>query len=277
MSAPQYLVVDAFAERPFTGNPAAVVLLPGPADEQWMGSVAAEFGLSETAFVYRLAEGAWALRWMTPIVEVPLCGHATLAAAHALWSLDLEPGTRQISFATRSGELKVDQDNGRIRLDLPSRPIGPIRAPGDLAPVDMAQCLGGVACRVVGQTLEPDPDVRDYLIEVADQAALAAARPVFSELARWPTGGVILTAPADPSDVDVVSRYFAPRQGIQEDPVTGSAHCALSGYWSARLGRDSFRARQLSARPGTLQVLARGDRTHLVGAAITMMSGEIRG
>lgn len=250
----RYLIVGAFAERPFTGNPAAVVLLPGPGDEQWMESVAAEFGLSETAFVYRLAQGTWALRWLTPIVEVALCGHATLAAAHALWRLNLEPETGPIRFVTRSGELLADHDDGQIRLGLPSRPIRPAHEPSDLA-----ACLGGVPCRLIGQTLEPDPAARDYLIELPDEAAIQAARPAFSELARCGRGEPVLRPrpgnpgrSGDPSRTLRAIRLLVRAAGPRQLPRPA----VVCPY------RDTSGAG--TRRP-----------THLIGTAITVMSGVI--
>jgi PhzF family phenazine biosynthesis protein len=262
------LVVDAFADGPFTGNPAAVVLLDEPRPPTWMQRVAAEMNLSETAFVLPADRREWTLRWFTPTVEVRLCGHATLAAAHALWSQGLAAGP--VVFTTLAGRLAAGQDGELVSLDLPTRPVLPGNPPAGLAAV-----LGSTPHRFVGRTGESDEPDADYLVELPDAEAVRTAAPDLPRLAALPIGGLIITAPAALPGVDFVSRYFAPGQGIDEDPVTGSAHCALAPFWSARTGRTDLAAVQLSARSGTLRVVHRGARTQLVGRAVTVLTGEL--
>jgi len=252
-------VVDAFADRIFTGNPAAVCLL-----EQWLPdpvlrSIAAENNLSETAFVVRHASQQ-ALRWFTPEVEVDLCGHATLAAAHVLFRHEGCPD-ETLRFETRSGMLSVTRDDDWICLDFPSRP------PEDCGiPDDLVTGLGRAPIQVQRS--------RDYLTVFETEAEVRGLSPDFAALARVDSLGVIATAPGD--TCDFVSRFFAPRAGIPEDPVTGSAHCTLIPYWAARLGRTELRARQVSRRGGELRCEDRGDRVGILGRAVTYSVGSIR-
>lgn len=254
--------VDAFAERAFAGNPAAVCLLEGPADEGWMQSVAAEMNLSETAFLHPGGDG-WALRWFTPVAEVELCGHATLAAAHALWRAGRAAPHQELAFATLSGELRARPDGDWIVLDFPATP--PEQA---AAPAGLAEGLG-LAPIWVGRSRF------DWVAEVASPAEVRAARPDMAALAAIEGRGVILTAGGGADGADVTSRYFAPGFGIPEDPVTGSAHCALAPLWSGRLGRDRLVCHQASARGGIVRTRLRGDRVELAGQAVTVLEGRL--
>ena len=254
--------VDAFTHVPFAGNPAAVCVLPGLADADWMGQVAREMNLSETAFLFRDGDG-FHLRWFTPTVEVDLCGHATLASAHVLWEEGHLPTGAQARFHTRSGLLTADQAGDWIELDFPSSPTTPADAPPGLM-----QALG-VTPRYVGRTRW------DFLLEVESERALRAMQPDHTALRRLPVRGVIVTARADSSEYDFVSRFFAPGAGIDEDPVTGSAHCALGPFWKSRLGKHEFVAYQASARGGVVRVRLVGERVRLGGQAVTVLRGEL--
>jgi PhzF family phenazine biosynthesis protein len=255
--------VDAFADRPFTGNPAAVCILPAPREEGWMRSVAAEMNLSETAFLHREEDG-WRLRWFTPEVEVDLCGHATLATAHVLWEGGHLGAGETARFHTRSGVLTARRDGGWIELDFPAKPI--LDAP---APQGLAEALG----------VEPVYVARshfDVLVEVATEAEVRALKPDVGRLAAVEARGVIVTARADGgAGYDFVSRFFAPRVGVNEDPVTGSAHCVLAPYWAGKLGRAELVGYQASRRGGTVRVRSAGDRVHLGGRAVTILRGEL--
>lgn len=254
--------VDAFTDRPFAGNPAAVCVLPEPRPAPWMAAVAREMNLSETAFLVRRDDG-WDLRWFTPSVEVELCGHATLASAHVLWeSGALAPGA-QARFHTKSGLLTADRRGDAIELDFPAQPAR--EAP---PPEGLAEALG-VAIRTCAMS------AGDVLVEVDSEAAVRAATPDFGRLRKVSVRGVILTALAKSARYAVVSRFFVPSQGIDEDPVTGSAHCVLAPFWAPRLGKDDFVAYQASARGGVLEVGLRGDRVRLGGKAVTVMVGEL--
>ncbi|MGH3866759.1 MAG: PhzF family phenazine biosynthesis protein [Pseudonocardiaceae bacterium] len=266
-------IIDAFTDRPFAGNPAAVCLLDADVwpDEGWMRHVAAEMNLSETAFAYPLPEPAdadWALRWFTPTVEVNLCGHATLATAHALHSDRGTPGT--VRFSSRSGVLVThSHDDGTITLDFPAAPTTEIPVPDGLADALDATPDAAYGTGTLG----------DLLTVLPDEAAVRALAPDFATLAalarRDGIRGVIATAlAADPSSgYDFVSRFFAPAQGIPEDPVTGSAHTALASYWSGLLGRDTLTGLQASARTGLVRTAVHGDRVHLTGHAVTVVDG----
>ena len=256
--------VDAFASGPFTGNPAAVCLLERPADPAWMQAVAAEMNLSETAFVHPLDgddPGRFGLRWFTPTVEVELCGHATLASAHVLWDTRrLAPDTA-VRFETRSGTLTASRSGDEVELDLPADPVTPSEPePGLLDAVGLADA-------------EASRGRVGWLLEVADAHMVRTARPDFSRLAAFDIA--VLTAGADDPAYDFVSRCFGPKFGIDEDPVTGSAHCALGPYWAERLGRDQLTGYQASARGGIVRVRVGGDRTSLGGRAETVTRGEL--
>ena len=255
-------VVDAFAAEKFRGNPAAVCLLPAPADPVWMQQVAAEMNLSETAFVAPRADG-WGLRWFTPTVEVALCGHATLASAHALWgSGRLAEGLPARFHTMESGELVCTRRDRWIEMDFPSCPA----TPADL-PAGLDEALGTVPVHV-GRSRY------DYLCELPDEAAVRALRPDLAALARLPARGVIVTARGG-GEHDFVSRFFAPSVGVPEDPVTGSAHCTLAPWWAAKLGRTEMRGWQASARGGEVRVRVAGDRVFLAGRAVTVWNGEL--
>jgi predicted PhzF superfamily epimerase YddE/YHI9 len=255
-------VVDAFADRPFAGNPAGVCLMREPADPEWMQLVARELNLSETAFLSPEGD-AFRLRWFTPTVEVDLCGHATLATAHLLWELGRLAPTDEPLFHTRSGLLSACRADGRILLDFPALPDQPCEPPAGLV-----KALGAPA-RYTGK------NAFDYLAELESEAAVRELRPNLARLAALSARGVIVTARSDDPAFDFVSRFFAPGAGIPEDPVTGSAHCCLGPYWTDRLGKTELTGHQVSARGGTVQVQVRGDRVRLGGHAITVWRGEL--
>ncbi|MFO7588006.1 MAG: PhzF family phenazine biosynthesis protein [Gemmatimonadota bacterium] len=264
--------VDSFADRPFAGNPAGVCLLEAPASEPWMRAVAAEMNLSETAFLHPEGPG-WRLRWFTPTVEVDLCGHATLASAHVLWSESRAPEDRQLHFETKSGPLGAAAGaEGWIELDFPAeRPS--VASP----PSALLDALGLERVEVAARNR------MDWLLEVADEAAVRSLAPDFRALARVDARGVSVTSPPGPATlrdhpgVDFVSRFFAPSCGVDEDPVTGSAHCALGPWWSERLGRATVLGRQVSRRGGMVRVTDRGERVTLAGRATTVLRGRIVG
>jgi predicted PhzF superfamily epimerase YddE/YHI9 len=255
-------VVDAFAEKAFTGNPAAVVFLDTPRDDAWRAAVAREFNLSETAFVER-AGSAFRLRWFTPTVEVDLCGHATLAAAHALWETGRLPAANDAVFETKSGRLTARREGGFIVMDLPSRPVTQAKPPaGFLAALrETPMWLGESAGTFIAE-MDSEETVRRV---APDPAALAACAPK----------GLIVTAAARRKTYDFVSRCFFPAEGIPEDPVTGSAHCALAPYWAERLKKPIFTAYQASARGGVLLLRHKGDRVDVGGRAIMVWRGEL--
>ena len=262
MSVPIYQV-DAFTERPFAGNPAAVVLLGAAAAAEWMQAVAAEMNLSETAFLWPEGE-AWRLRWFTPAAEVDLCGHATLASAHVLWESGRLAPVEPARFETRSGRLVARRAGDGIELDFPARPARP------LPPVP------GLAAALGAEPVEVAASVDDYLVVLADADAVRALAPDLAALARLPARGVIVTAPAEAGrPCDFVSRFFAPAVGVPEDPVTGSAHCTLAVYWAERLGRSALTGWQLSRRGGRVDVRLAGDRVVIGGRAVTILVGEL--
>jgi PhzF family phenazine biosynthesis protein len=252
--------IDAFTDRPFAGNPAAVCLLESEPGEQWMQAVAAEMNLSETAFVHPRRDG-FELRWFTPAIEVDLCGHATLAAAHALWEQHIVADDEPIEFHTRSGVLVCTKRGALIELDFPATPVTPADAS-----VELCDALGTTAA-FVGQSRF------DRLVLVDDEKTVRALQPDFSRLRELPVRGVIVTSASDNDQFDFVSRFFAPAAGVDEDPVTGSAHCALGPFWGDRLGKDTLSAYQASARGGAVGVRLAGDRVILSGPAITVFSG----
>jgi PhzF family phenazine biosynthesis protein len=256
--------VDAFTDTPFAGNPAAVCLLPAPRDEGWMQSVAREMNLSETAFLVRAADG-YDLRWFTPSVEVALCGHATLASAHVLWEDGHLPPAQQARFHTKSGLLTGDRAGEWIELDFPAKREEPASAPAGLA-----EALG-VTPKYVGK------NQFDYLVEIDGEVAVRRLTPNHAALAALPVRGVIVTSRADSPGYDFVSRFFAPGSGVPEDPVTGSAHCALGPYWQSRLGKSDLVAYQASPRGGVVRVRVAGDRVKLGGKAVTVLKGELLG
>jgi PhzF family phenazine biosynthesis protein len=271
--------VDAFTDRPFAGNPAAVCLLPGARDPRWLQDVAREMNLSETAFLYPVPPGDakpgfqagdWHLRWFTPATEVELCGHATLASAHVLWQTGRLAAGETARFHTLSGLLTAARkDDGWIELDFPSRRVEAVEPPdGLLAAFDLPAAV------FVGKSRY------DYLLELPDEELVRAAAPDFAALRKLPVRGVIVTARAGAPPFDIVSRFFAPGAGVDEDPVTGSAHCTLGPYWAAKLGRDEMLAYQASARGGVLRVRVDaeregGERVLLGGQAVTVLEGKL--
>jgi PhzF family phenazine biosynthesis protein len=264
-------VVDAFTSRAYAGNPAAVVVLDGPADERWMRDVAREMNLSETAFTHPLGDGdGWRLRWFTPAVEVALCGHATLATAHVLWEEGHAPDGEAVSFATASGTLAARRAGARVQLDFPSRPVEACAPPDGLT-----EALGVERWRFVGHSRRADRTEDNYLVELESEAAVRGLVPDVRRLADLPVTGVIVTSEAAGAGYDFVSRYFAPAVGVAEDPVTGSAHCSLGPYWQARLHRSSLTGWQASARGGEVGVTVAGDRVHLAGHAVTVLRGTL--
>ena len=255
--------VDAFTSEPFGGNPAAVCLLPAPAEAAWMQRVAREMNLSETAFLVRREDGQFDLRWFTPAVEVDLCGHATLASAHVLWEEGHLPPGEPAVFHTRSGRLSAEQRGEWIEMDFPAEPAEPALAPDGLA------AALGVEPGYIGRNRF------DYLVEVDTQATVERLTPDYARLAEVETRGFIVTARAESEGVDFVSRFFAPKTGIDEDPVTGSAHCCLGPYWQSRLGGNTFTARQVSERGGLVKVAVHGQRVVLSGQAVTVLRGTL--
>ncbi|HEU4800154.1 MAG TPA: PhzF family phenazine biosynthesis protein [Gemmatimonadales bacterium] len=256
--------VDAFAERAFTGNPAAVCLLASSLPDASLLAIAGEMNLSETAFLLARTDGSYDLRWFTPAVEVDLCGHATLASAHVLWQDGHLAPDADARFHTRSGELGARRIDGRIVLDFPAQPAH--AAP---PPAGLLEALGVSQPRFVGR------NTTDWMVEVENSATVRGLAPDFSRLGTVEARGVMVTAPGDDGGIDFVSRFFAPASGIDEDPVTGSAHCCMGPFWAERLGRTSLVARQLSARGGTVHVEVAGARVRLGGTAVTVMRGEL--
>lgn len=264
-------VVDAFTDRPFAGNPAGVCLLDGQADPDWMQRVAAEMKHSETAFVrpVEAPDADWELRWFTPRVEVALCGHATLASAHALFESGLAPADRALRFQTlKSGVLTVrPAGEGRYVMDFPAQPANAVEAPEGLA-----EALGGVEILWTGRNGQ-----NDLLVLLPDEQAVRGLTPDIRALAELDARGVLPTA-AGSGRYDFVSRFFAARvlEGDGEDPVTGSAHCTLAVYWAARLGRDTLTGYQASQRGGEVHVTLQDDRVLLAGRAVTVLDGTLR-
>jgi PhzF family phenazine biosynthesis protein len=258
-------VVDAFTSEPFRGNPAAVVPLDDERDAAWMQRVAAEMKHSETAFVHATGDSAFDLRWFTPTVEVDLCGHATLATAHVLWETERLLADAEARFATRSGELRARREARRIRLDFPLPDVVPV------PPIAGLLTALGAARGEVARA-------GDFfvLVDVGDAGLVRDLTPDFVALeAIDDVRAVVVTAPGDDGEHDCVSRVFGPRVGIDEDPVTGAAHCALAAYWSPRLGKDELRAWQASSRGGELLARRVGERVHLLGDAVTVLRGEL--
>ena len=272
--------VDAFTDRPYAGNPAAVCILPGPADEAWMRNVAAEMNLSETAFLYpeptststedntenqNVAPG-YRLRWFTPTVEVDLCGHATLASAHTLWHQGIVPAEQTLHFFTRSGLLTAQQHGDWIELNFPALITEQTEPPQDLL---FALGLGAIQVRWIGRSRF------DLLVEVDTEKSVRSLSPDFGRLAGINARGVIVTAPAQAEGYDFLSRFFGPAAGVDEDPVTGSAHCCLAPFWGRKLGKEEMTAFQASARGGEVRVRLDGDRVRLMGKAVTVLAGTL--
>jgi PhzF family phenazine biosynthesis protein len=257
------VTVDAFTSVPFAGNPAAVCVLPETRPDEWLRSVAREMNLSETAFLVP-RNGGYDLRWLTPAVEVDLCGHATVASAHVLWEDGHLPQGKQARFQTRSGLLTADRRGDWIELDFPAK----IAAPAE-APAGMLDALGLSSARAVAK------NVFDYLVEIDSEEQLRALTPKHSVLREIPVRGIIVTARSSSAEFDFVSRFFAPGSGIDEDPVTGSAHTALGPYWGAKLGKTEMTAFQASARGGVVRLRLNGDRVILGGQAVTVMQANL--
>ncbi len=254
--------VDAFTDRPFAGNPAGVCLMTQDAPAEWMQNVAAELGFAETAFVRPRSHGAFDLRWFTPTVEVELCGHATLATAHTLWELEVLSHDETARFHTKSGILTAVRRDGSIELDFPASATEPVPPPSGL--LDAL----GVRSLFIGKTRF------DYLVEVESEHAVRHATPSHAALRDLGVRGVMITARSSRPEADFVSRFFAPGAGIDEDPVTGSAHCALAPYWQGKLGKDDLVGYQASSRGGTVRCRVTGDRVKLRGQAVTVVRGE---
>ena len=254
--------VDAFTDQMFAGNPAAVCIMPESADEDWMQNIAAEMNLSETAFLHRQKDG-YNLRWFTPNVEVDLCGHATLASAHILWETGSIAGDEQARFFTRSGLLTAVRRGAWVEMDFPSVPELETQAPPNLA-----DALG-VSLKYVGR------NDFDYLVEVESEEVVRSLKPDFTLLSTVSGRGFCVTSRADSSQFDFISRFFAPAVGVNEDPVTGSAHCCLGPFWGKKLGKNEFTAYQASARGGVVRVRLEGDRVILGGQAVSVMKAEL--
>lgn len=254
--------VDAFTSVPFAGNPAAVCVLPCAAEEGWMQSVAAEMNLAETAFLHAEDNG-YRLRWFTPEMEVDLCGHATLASAHILWEESYLSTDSEARFLTRSGRLSAIKTETGIELDFPNKPTSPANEPSGL------RAALGVDWKYLGWSAPV------YLAEVESEAVLRAMQPDFRKLALIDCLGVIVTCQSETAQYDFISRFFAPSAGIDEDPVTGSAHCSLAPYWQEKLGKTEMIGFQASKRGGVVGVRLEGDRVKLIGQAVTVLRGEL--
>lgn len=256
-------IVDAFTAEPFQGNPAAVCLLKPDASAQWMQALAEEMNLSETAFIQTRTDG-YHLRWFTPRYEVDLCGHATLASAHVLWQNNIAAAKQPIRFHTRSGLLTASKEKETIKLDFPATPVQ--------AQAPMPKLAAALGCEVLeyGQTRF------DLFARVDSAQTLRDLTPDFQALLEIKTRGLMVTSPSDLSEYDFLSRFFAPSAGINEDPVTGSAHCALATYWSTRLGKKHLRGFQASRRGGCVDMKLHDDRVELGGRAVTVMAGELQ-
>ncbi len=258
-------LIDAFADRVFSGNPAGVCLLPSPQEDHWLQSVAAEINASDTAFLVPV-EGGWHLRWFTPEAEVELCGHATLASAHYLWTRH-RVDDDVLRFFTASGELNARRTgDGWIELDFPATVPEPATPPGAL--------LDGLGIDGVVAVYKSRSD---YLVEVPAPDLVRELKPDFERLRTIPSARGVAVTSVGEGLYDFVSRFFAPSVGVDEDPVTGSAHCALGPYWAERLGKNDLLAHQLSTRGGTIRVGVRGDRVLLWGQAFTVLEGALVG
>ena len=261
-----FYLVNAFSTEPFGGNPAAVLPLEGlewPATG-WMQGVAAQFNLAETAFALLQPDGSYGLRWLTPVAEVDLCGHATLATAHTLWQTGALATDAEARFDTRSGRLTCRRlADGRIAMDFPALPVRPVPTPE-------------LALRALGIPSAPALTDGTYLVlELPDEDAVRAVTPDMALLSQLEAWGTIITARAS-GTTDFVSRFFAPRKGVPEDPVTGSAHCRLAPYWAAKLGKGTLQARQVSSRGGELSLELTGDRVRIMGRAVTVGHGDLQ-
>jgi PhzF family phenazine biosynthesis protein len=257
-----FFQVDAFTKTAFGGNPAGVCLLAEPAPDEWMQALAMEMNLSETAFLLPEEEG-WRLRWFTPATEVDLCGHATLASAKILFENQPELRPGPLSFWTRSGQMQARWVEGRVELDFPAFRPEPLM-------IELA-----VAGMLGFQPVEAAFSGNFFLFEAADEETIRTAKPDFAALAASTMPEVIITAKGHGGKYDFLSRFFAPQLGIDEDPVTGSAHCLLAPYWAEKLGKSTFTAYQASARGGWLNLRLVGDRLRIAGDAVTVFKMEL--
>jgi len=255
------LQVDAFTSEPFKGNPAAVCFMTEPRDDRWMANLAAEMNLAETAYL-SVRDDGWGLRWFTPAVEVDLCGHATLASAHAIWTENISKDD-ELRFHTRSGVLTAKRDGDFIELDFPAK-----REEAIAAPAGLLDALGTTHATYVGR------NQFDYLVELPTEAELRSLKPDHAVLRQLPVRGIIVTSRGS-GEYDFISRFFAPGSGIDEDPVTGSSHCCLTPYWAERLGKHEMNAFQASPRGGAIRVRLDGDRVKLAGRAVTVFRSEL--
>ena len=256
--------VDSFTSKPFSGNPAGVVIADLELPSEWMQLVAAEMNLAATAFAVRESAASFHLRWFTSTVELDLCGHATLAAAHVIWEEGAVASGSELAFRTRSGELRASGGAGSVELDFPSEAPTPVTAPD-----------GMLASLGIEKPLYIGRNRFDYLIEIASEADVRSLRPDLGALAKFDTRGVIVTARSGTAEIDFVSRFFGPAVGVPEDPVTGSAHCALAPYWGDKMNKRQMRGLQVSRRGGTVGVRVEGARVFLLGDAVTVIRGEI--
>ena len=254
--------VDAFTHEPFKGNPAAVCLLEGPEPDEWMQNLAAEMNLSETAFLLP-EEDAWGLRWFTPTTEVDLCGHATLASASVLFEIHPQSRAESLVFHTRSGELKARWSDGAVELDFPAMTPEPLTIPSGMAEILGVQFIGGVFSGDF------------YLFETENAQQIKDAAPDFTALKALPMPEVIITAKSDDPHFDFISRFFAPQLGVDEDPVTGSAHCLLAPYWAQKLGKTEMKAFQASQRGGQLDVRLEGERVRITGGTRFIFEADL--
>jgi PhzF family phenazine biosynthesis protein len=254
--------VDAFTSTPFTGNAAAVCIEPPTADDRWLQDVATEMNVGATAFLWRNGS-RWKLRWFAPAAELTLCGHATLASAHILWEAGLVSADEPLEFETRSGILRASRQGRAIALDFPAERAEPAASDAVRGVLQDAQIVWIGRNRL------------DFLVELKSEAAVRAAAPDLTKLAAIQTRGLIVTAPSDDPRYDFVSRFFAPALGIPEDPVTGSAHCALGPYWAARLDKQELIGYQASRRSGVVGIAVAGERVTLSGEAVTVLRGEL--
>ncbi|MBY9077066.1 PhzF family phenazine biosynthesis protein [Paenibacillus sp. HN-1] len=265
MTLPIY-IVDAFTEQAFGGNPAAVCLLQTPAPEAYMSQVAAEMNLSETAFLWPENGGGYRLRWFTPAAEVELCGHATLASAHTLWESGALPADKRAEFHTLSGLLTAEQSGEGITLSFPAYELSP------------AEPITGLVS-ALGLQEEDVEELWHYadnlIVTVSDESRVRSMNPDFTALTTLPPRAVAVTARGLEDGIDFVSRFFAPSIGVNEDPVTGSAHTALASFWSGRLSRRELTAYQASSRGGLLRLRVTDDRIYLTGRAVTVISGQL--
>lgn len=254
--------VDAFTDKVFGGNPAAVCILKEAAEEAWMQNVAMEMSVAETAFLYKVEEG-FNLRWFTPEVEVDLCGHATLASAYILWETGLLKQEELAIFETKSGRLSAKKDGDIIILDFPTEE-------------DTETTANEIIERALGvKVIYTGKNRMDYIVEVDSEEIVRSLKPDLELLKTLNTRGVIVTSRADSNNYDFVSRFFAPGAGIAEDPVTGSAHCCLGPFWKKRLGKNVFKAYQASRRGGELDVTVAGDRVKIGGKAVSVLVADL--